>query len=229
MSPARSLSCWNQALRRADATTWTVISIQKTIGRDLSSLDELARHTAPHRTRTARPPQHDAEACTLATPDDQERLAASPQPHRMIRGNVRPVRWLERAAKAEERLEDIMTASILVGYSPRRRRSGTGQFSASPPAVSPERRLWSPPSIRVARVDRMSEEFGGEAAGAGGTLEQLRGGVGPGRSRRDHPRRRAELAGAAAQAVELHPGLLVIGSAHRGGLGRLLPGARQSA
>ena len=32
-----------------------------------------------------------------------------------------------------------------------------------------------------------------------------------------------------AQAVELHPGLLVIGSTHRGGLGRLLPGARQSA
>ena len=123
-----------------------------------------------------------------------------------------------------------MTASILVGYSPEGADQGpvnfgiaASRFTGAPLVVA----AVNPGGSRSTGCPEGIRRRGGRRGGRTGAAP---GGVGPGEvDATIHVVEQSSPARSLAQAVELHPGLLVIGSTHRGGLGRLLPGARQSA
>lgn len=121
-----------------------------------------------------------------------------------------------------------MTASILVGYSPEGADRGPVNFG-----IAASRLTGAPLVVAVvnpggSELDRMSgAEIGGDAAGEGGALEELRAELAQGGVDANvHVVEHSSPAHGLARAVEeIAPALLVVGSTHRGGPGRVLPGS----
>lgn len=121
-----------------------------------------------------------------------------------------------------------MAASILVGYSPEGADRGPVNFGIAASRFTGAPLVVAAVTPGGSQIDRMSGgEFGGDAASEGAALEQLRAELAQGEvDATIHVVEHSSPARGLAQAVEeIHPGLLVIGSTHRGRLGSVLPGS----
>src|SRR3954452_3503620 len=166
-------------------------------------------------TRAPGPRGHEGPACGVASArrDDSRQRPA---------GRLARNEQLRRGTGGE------MAASILVGYSPESADQGPVNFGIAASRFTDAPLVVAAVNPGGSDIDRMSgAEFGPDAARDGGTLEPLRVEVDEGDvDATVHVVEHSSPARGLAQAVEqFRPGLLVIGSTHRGGLGRVLLGS----